>query len=153
MISPNTQVAWYPSKAVPTALDEYTRGDQRWAHWFRAHPPETNIAMMDHYLDLLEAGVDWLAETIEASKQRAISPWISVRMNDPHGYLEKWMHNPINSPLFKDPRNRLGGTPLRPGRHADVRKAGTKSRSTMAATSGKPRKSDVTTQSRFEVSS
>ena len=58
MISPNTQVAWYPSKAVPTALDEYTRGDQRWAQWFRAHPPETSIGMMDHYLDLLEAGVD-----------------------------------------------------------------------------------------------
>ena len=119
-ISPNTQVAWYPSKAVPTALDNYTRGDQRWAHWFRSCPPETNIAMMDRYLDLVEAGVDWLAEAILACRQREIAPWVSIRMNDPHGYLEKWVDNPINCPLFKDPENRLTGTPLRPGRHADV---------------------------------
>ncbi|MBT3344060.1 MAG: hypothetical protein HN712_27655 [Gemmatimonadetes bacterium] len=119
-ISPNTQLAWYPSKAVPTALDEYTRGDQRWAKWFRSCPPETNIAMMDRYLDLLEADVDWMAETVLACKQRQIAPWASVRMNDPHGYLEKWVDNPINCPLFKDPENRLKGTPLRPGRHADV---------------------------------
>lgn len=119
-ISPNTQIAWYPSKVVPTALDGYSRGDPRWANWFRAHPPETNIGMMDRYLDLAEAGVDWLAEAIGASAERAIAPWISVRMNDPHGYLEKWVDNPINCPLFKDPANRLRGTPLRPGRHADV---------------------------------
>jgi hypothetical protein len=119
-ISPNTQIAWYPSKVVPSALDGYTRGNERWAHWFRSQPPETNLAMMDRYLDLAEAGVDWLAEVIGASQQRAISPWISVRMNDPHGYLEKWVDNPINCPLFKDPANRLKGAPLRPGRHADV---------------------------------
>jgi len=120
MISPNTQVAWYPSKAVPTVLDNYTRGDPQWAHWFRSSPPETNMAMMDRYLDLVEAGVDWLAEAIRACKQREIAPWVSIRMNDPHGYLEKWVDNPINCPLFKDPGNRLSGTPLRPGRHADV---------------------------------
>ena len=119
-ISPNTQVAWYPSKAVPTVLDHYTRGDPQWSHWFRSHPPEINIAMMDRYLDLAEAGVDWLAEAIQACRRRAIAPWISIRTNDPHGYLEKWVDNPINSPLFKDPKNRLRGTPLRPGRHADV---------------------------------
>ncbi|MBT4608546.1 MAG: hypothetical protein HOM68_11510 [Gemmatimonadetes bacterium] len=119
-ISPNTQLAWYPSKVVPTALDDYTRGDKRWARWFRSCPDETNIAMMDRYLDLLEAGVDWMAETIVACKQRQVTPWASVRMNDPHGYLEKWVDNPINCPLFKDPDNRLRGTPLRPGRHADV---------------------------------
>jgi len=119
-ISPNTQIAWYPSKAVPTALDGYTRGDERWAHWFRANPPESNIGMMDRYLDLTEAGVDWLAETIAASAQRGIAPWISVRTNDPHGYLEKWVDNPFNCALFRDPANRLQGTPLRPGKHADV---------------------------------
>lgn len=34
-ISPNTQIAWYPSQVVPTALDGYSRGDARWAGWFR----------------------------------------------------------------------------------------------------------------------
>ena len=76
--------------------------------------------MMDLYLDLADTGVDWLAEAVEASTHRGITPWISVRMNDPHGYLEEWIDNPINCPLFKDPANRLKGTPLRPGRHADV---------------------------------
>ncbi len=119
-ISANTQIAWYPSKVVPTALDGYRRGDRRWARWMRSHPPETNLAMMDRYLDLSEAGVDWLATAIAASRQRGIAPWISLRTNDPHGYLEKWVDNPINCPLFKDPTNRLQGTPLRPGKHADV---------------------------------
>ncbi|SVA52111.1 uncharacterized protein METZ01_LOCUS104965, partial [marine metagenome] len=119
-ISPNTQIAWYPSRAVPTALDGYSRGDERWSKWMRAHPPHLNLAMMDRYLDLVETGVDWLAEAISASHRRGIAPWISVRTNDPHGYLEKWVDNPINCPLFKDPANRLQGTPLRPGKHADV---------------------------------
>lgn len=74
---------------MPTALDGYTRGNRLWAHWFRSHPPETNFAMMDHYLDLVEAGVDWRAEAIRACEQRSMTPWISVRMNDPHGYLEE----------------------------------------------------------------
>ncbi|MBT5874728.1 MAG: hypothetical protein HOH43_15025 [Candidatus Latescibacteria bacterium] len=119
-ISPNTQIAWYPSKVVPTALDGYTRGDQRWARWMRSHSSAANIAMMDRYLDLVEAKVDWLAEAISQSRKRHITPWISVRTNDPHGYLEKWIDNPINCPLFKDPANVLKGTPLRPGKHADV---------------------------------
>ena len=119
-ISPNTQIAWYPSKVVPTALDGYTRGDPAWGRWFRANPPATNLAMLDRYLDLVEAGVDWLAEAIAASRQRGMAPWISVRTNDPHGYLEKWVDNPINCPLFKDPANRLSVNPLRPGKHADV---------------------------------
>ena len=65
--------------------------------------------MMDLYLDLADTGVDWLAEAVEASTHRGITPWISVRMNDPHGYLEEWIDNPINCPLFKDPANRLKG--------------------------------------------
>ena len=73
-ISPNTQIAWYPSKVVPTALDGYTRGDQRWAHWFRAHPPETNFAMMDHYLDLVEAGVDWAGRVDQSLRREGDSP-------------------------------------------------------------------------------
>ena len=120
LISPNTQIAWYPSKVVPTVLDNYTRGDPAWARWMRSRASETNIAMMNLYLDLAETGVDWLAEEIAACRQRGVSPWVSVRMNDPHGYLEKWVDNPINCPLFKDPENRLSGTPLRPGRLEDV---------------------------------
>ena len=119
-ISPNTQIAWYPSRVVPTALDGYSRGDERWSKWMRGRPPHVNLAMMDRYLDLVEAGVDWLAEAISASHRRGIAPWISIRTNDPHGYLEKWVDNPTNCPLFKDPANRLQGTPLRPGKHADV---------------------------------
>ena len=73
---------------MPTALDGYSRGDERWSKWMRAHPPHLNLAMMDRYIDLVETGVDWLAEAISASHRRGIAPWISVRTNDPHGYLE-----------------------------------------------------------------
>ena len=113
LISPNTQVAWYPSRAVPTALDGYVRGDPRWAEWMPGIAPETNLIMMDHYLDMLEAGVDWLAEAIRLCRQRGISPWVSVRMNDMHGAGDP-EGNPINCPLFRDAKNRLRGTPMNP---------------------------------------
>ena len=70
LISSNTQVAWHPSKAVPTALDGYVRGDERWHQWLPGIATETNMAMIDHYLDLMEAGVDWLAEAIAACRRR-----------------------------------------------------------------------------------
>lgn len=113
LISPNTQVAWYPSKAVPTALDGYARGDQRWAQWLPGIASETNMTMIDHYLDLQEAGIDWLAEAVKACRARGISPWVSVRMNDMHGAADP-AGNPINCPLFADPQYRLKGTTLDP---------------------------------------
>ena len=113
LINPNTQVAWYPSKVVPTALDGYTRGDRRWENWMPGVSQRTNLVMMDHYLDLLEAGVDWLAEAVVACRRHGISPWVSVRMNDMHGAGDP-EGNPINCPLFRDPASRLSGTPVNP---------------------------------------
>ena len=67
-ISPNTQIAWYPSKVVPTALDGYTRSDPRWAHWFRAHPPETNLEgtgfeWSDAWSDFIGGSTGWYRTT------------------------------------------------------------------------------------------
>ena len=76
-------------------------------------PAATNIAMMDRFLDLAEAGVDWLAEAIAACRHRGISPWTSVRMNDMHGAADP-VGNPINCPLFADPRYRLKGVAMNP---------------------------------------
>jgi hypothetical protein len=123
LINPNTQVAWYPSKKLPTVLDGYKRGDRE---FFRGHavgvgiPPNKQDAYLDHqvdffnlYQDLIDAGVDWLAETSKACRRRAVSPWVSVRMNDMHG-----AGNPtgshFNCALFKNPRFRLEGRPLDP---------------------------------------
>jgi len=113
LINPNTQVAWYPSKVVPTVLEGYTRGDPRWANWMPGVSPRTNLTMIGHYLDLSEDGVDWLAETVLACRQTGLSPWVSVRMNDMHGAGDP-EGNPINCPLFRDPAVRLSGRPMNP---------------------------------------
>ena len=93
LINPNSQVAWYPSKAIPTVLDHYVRDD-----------PSIGLAdvwwttdLLNPALDLKEAGVDCLAEAIGRCRERGISPWISVRMNDPH-----LGHPYLRSPLYQD---------------------------------------------------
>ena len=93
LINPNSQVAWYPSKAIPTVLDHYVRDD-----------PSIGLAdvwwttdLLNPALDLKEAGVDCLAEAIGRCREREISPWISIRMNDPH-----LGHPYLQSPLYQD---------------------------------------------------
>ena len=99
VINPNSQVAWYPSRAIPTVVDDYVRDDPTvgngnwWCH-----------DLLNPALDLKEAGVDSLAETIKACRRYGISPWVSIRMNDPH-----LNHPYLQSPLYKDPKHRLGG--------------------------------------------
>jgi hypothetical protein len=99
VINPNSQVAWYPSKVIPTVLDRYVRDDPSvpkrnwWCH-----------DLLNPALDLKEAGVDPLAEAIRQCRRRGISPWISIRMNDPH------LHHPyLQSLLHTDPKYRLDG--------------------------------------------
>ena len=93
LINPNSQVAWYPSKAIPTVLDRYVRddlsmdgGDVWWS-----------TELLNPVLDLKEAGVNWLSEAIGRCRERGISPWISIRMNDPH-----LGHPYLRSPLYQD---------------------------------------------------
>lgn len=123
LINPNAQVAWYPSKKLQTVLDGYKRGDRE---FFRGHaiasntPPEKMDEVIDRsmkffnqYQDLIDAGVDWLAETSKACRRRKISPWVSVRMNDMHGYANpKGSH--FNADIFKDERMRLSGRAFDP---------------------------------------
>ncbi len=93
IINPNSQVAWYPSKAIPTVLDRYVRDDpavddKKWVWW--CHD------LLNPALDLKEAGVDCLAEAIKQCRKRGITPWASIRMNDPHlnhPYLQCHLHN------------------------------------------------------------
>ena len=123
VINPNAQTAWYPSKKLQTVLDGYRRGDRE---FFRGHalatgtPPEQMDAALDHavqfyglYQDLIDAGVDWLAETSKACRREGISPWVSVRMNDMHGANNpKGSH--FNCELFKHDQYRLAGKPFDP---------------------------------------
>lgn len=115
--NPNAQVAWYPSKRLKTVIDGYRRGDR---DFFRAHARATHVpaqeldAFLDSmvkfhnlYLDLVEAGVDWLEETVKACRRRGIAPWVSVRMNDTHGVEDPASH--FNCEVFADPPNRLSG--------------------------------------------
>ena len=117
LINANASKAWYPSKTIPTILDGYKRGDRE---FFRAHaicvgitkPDEVEgfmdkqIIFYNHYLDLVEAGVDWLAETSKACRQRNVAPWVSIRMNDLHGH-RNFQGSFFNLPLLKRREMRL----------------------------------------------
>jgi hypothetical protein len=116
--NPNANVQWYPSKKHETVIDGYRRGDRE---FFRGHAiglgvkPDKMDAHLDHmvrffnlYLDLVEAGVDWLAETVAACRRRGVSPWVSVRMNDLHG-AENPEGSHFNCRLFKKKEFRLSG--------------------------------------------
>ncbi|WP_436934739.1 hypothetical protein [Halovenus marina] len=125
LVNPNTQVAWYPSAAVPTALDEYTRGDEELLR-DAFTPPDTERSggdnpnyesvfdvegqrrLFDAYATLSEQGVDWLDETIQACREHGIEPWVSVRMNDMHGAHDPYIDF-LTAPVFDDPANRLSG--------------------------------------------
>jgi hypothetical protein len=112
------------------------RGDR---DFFRAHARATHVApeqldkFLDDmvrfhnlYLDLVDAGVDWLAETVKACRRRKIAPWVSVRMNDTHG-----VEDPASTSIaryFAIPANRLSGRatdptilPTRIGSHSTTR--------------------------------
>lgn len=117
VINANASRAWYPSKTIPGILDGYQRGDR---DFFRGHAicqgitqPEaveefldSFTAIMNRYQDLLDAGVDWLAETAKACRRRTISPWVSIRMNDMHGHMN-FEGSFFNVPLLKQPAMRL----------------------------------------------
>ncbi|MBS0664533.1 MAG: twin-arginine translocation signal domain-containing protein [Verrucomicrobia bacterium] len=117
VINANASRAWYPSKAIPTILDGYRRGDRE---FFRGHavcagatkPADVEkylddaVVFFNRYLDLLEAGVDWLAETSVACRQRGVAPWVSIRMNDLHGH-KNFTGSFFNHPLLRDPAMRL----------------------------------------------
>jgi len=117
LVNANASRAWYPSKVIPTILDGYVRGDRE---YFRGHAicqgatePEDEerfidrvMPFMDMYLDLVDAGVDWLAEAAAACRRRGVSPWVSIRMNDYHGH-KNVDGSFFNVPLLKNPEMRL----------------------------------------------
>ncbi|GAB2781721.1 hypothetical protein GCM10027275_26790 [Rhabdobacter roseus] len=117
VINANASRAWYPSKRIPSILDGYQRGDR---DFFRGHAicqgitePEaveefldSFTTFMNRYQDLLDAGVDWLAETAKACRQRGVSPWVSIRMNDLHG-SNNFEGSFFNLPLLKQKEMRL----------------------------------------------
>lgn len=69
-------------------------------HWF--------TSLLNRYLDLVEAGIDIVAETAVACRRCGIVPWLSVRMNDMHGAncLEGSF---MNAPLLAHEEYRLKG--------------------------------------------
>lgn len=117
VINANASRAWYPSQTIPSILDGYQRGDRE---FFRGHAicagfkkPEEQEAFIDsimpfmnQYKDLLDAGVDWLAETSIACREQNMAPWVSVRMNDMHG-ATNFEGSFYNVPLLKQPEMRL----------------------------------------------
>ena len=118
LINPNTQVAWYPARGLPSILDAYTRGDLGFARRVTAGLAHLKgelaeayardlVALLDRYLDLAAAGIDWLAACARLARAGGISPWLSYRMNATH--FSAAPDAPVNAPVFRDPANRLPG--------------------------------------------
>ncbi len=125
LVNPNAQTVWYPSRTLPTIIDNYRRDDRE---FFRGHAEGMGlqgdkldeylshcVKFYNNYLDFTEAGIDWLQEVSLACRRHAVMPWLSVRMNDMHG-----ADNPagsfINWPGFADERLRLRGARLNPAK-------------------------------------
>jgi len=121
----NAQKPWYPSKAVGSVFDGYTRGDKE---FFRGHypPPATDFtpeqlqermatmaARADRYMDLLDAGVDWFAFMAAQCRKHGLTPWATVRMNDMH-CGERWETSFMTCPPQRDPACRLSGRQINP---------------------------------------
>lgn len=117
VINANASRAWYPSKVIPSILDGYHRGDRE---FFRGHAICANltepaavekflddsVVFLNRYQDLVDAGVNWLAETATACRRQKISPWVSVRMNDMHGH-RNFAGSYFNVPLLRKKEMRL----------------------------------------------
>ncbi len=124
--NPNAQKPWYPSKAVASVLDGYTRDDKE---FIRGHYPPANdtdlspefldqvlerdAKFLNRYLDLLDSGVDWIAEMAKICRARDISPWLSIRMNDLHG-ANSWEKSYMNSEWQGQEKYRLSGRKINP---------------------------------------
>lgn len=118
LINPNTQVAWYPSARLEHVFQGYRRGDRRFISRIAAanaaltRPQvkryiEVMTELFDRYLDLQEAGTDWLAEAAHACRRHGITPWLSYRMNATH--FSGAPDSPVNCRLFREARYRLSG--------------------------------------------
>lgn len=129
LVNANACRAWYPSKVIPTILDGYKRGDRE---YFRGHAicqgisPDDKageekfidriMAFMNLYQDLLDQKVDWLAVAAQACRERGVSPWVSIRMNDFHG-SKNIEGSFFNVPLLKNPEMRLKHSAYSPTMH------------------------------------
>ncbi len=131
--NPNAQKPWYPSRVLPSVIDGYTRDDQEFV---RGHYPPANdtdlpaellqsvlerdCKFLNRYLDLLEGGIDWIAEMAKICRARNISPWLSVRMNDTHG-ANNWENSHFNCELQKQEKFRLSGRCFNPRQGVDYK--------------------------------
>ncbi len=113
----NAQLPYYPSRRTPNHLTGYKRNDREFVRgnirldWDKERAEETlkeELICLNRFLDLEEAGVNWVEEVSRACRRRGISPWLSVRMNDMHGQYN-WDGSYLNCALQRDPRFRLSG--------------------------------------------
>lgn len=122
----NAQVPWYPSRAVPQILTGYQRGDLDFPRGLFPPPNDTDfpvsrleerrreqVELLDRFLDLQEAGVDWVARIVAACRARGVAPWAGVRMNDMHG-SNNWSECHMNCPPQRNPKLRLSGRTIYP---------------------------------------
>lgn len=117
LCNPNAQLPHYPSRRTPHHLTGYRRGDLNFVRgnlrldWDKERAEAElleEVICLNRFLDLTDAGVNWVEEISLACRRRGVSPWLSVRMNDMHGQ-HNWDGSHLNCALQRDPRFRLSG--------------------------------------------
>lgn len=94
LINLNASLSYSPSKIIETAYDRYLKKD------IKGHPvdfSDTDLALA--YDIYVTKGLDYHKIMLERLKQIGIGAWISIRMNDLHGFRE------IFDPRTSDYRN------------------------------------------------
>ncbi len=103
--NPNCQAPLYPSRALRSMFDDFQRGDADFFKSASGAPNPHAAKFYEPYRDLLDAGVDLLAEIAAACRRRGMAAWLSIRMNDLHKGDDPG--HPQNCHLLRDPAFRL----------------------------------------------
>lgn len=102
-ICPNAQNTSYDSKVW----------DPVWHVDPRTKDTSKSVAWARNYRILHERGVDWVQVMVDACRERKVSPWMSMRMNDIHniGDYVSWASSTfwLDHPEFRRVPNKLKG--------------------------------------------
>jgi len=112
MCNTNARKTNYRSAVWEAFWDGYDPDGPDDQPYFRA-VPEGDVAgyrrLVGSMLALREQGVDYPARVISRCRQRGISPWITLRMNDVH--FNDNLEHPFHGVLWRDAKYHRGGGP------------------------------------------
>ncbi|MBN1541580.1 hypothetical protein JW992_05505, partial [candidate division KSB1 bacterium] len=103
LINTQAERANYASEAFEPFWQGYDPAADDDQPFFAAIPPQGRAAyrrLVDCMLALHERGIDYPGRLIERCRQKSVSPWISLRMNDTHNNDN--LYHPIHSTFWRE---------------------------------------------------